>query len=153
MDAANEAQKEVLFEKIKTRLGNLEGKTIAIWGLAFKPNTDDMREASSLVLIRALQGAGAKVRAYDPESMKAAESMLPGGVEYCDDPYGALEGSDALAIVTEWKAFRSPDFERVKELLTEPLIFDGRNLYDPEAVAAAGMEYHSIGRSVSMAKA
>jgi UDPglucose 6-dehydrogenase len=149
VDAANEAQKEVLFEKIKTRLGNLEGKTIAIWGLAFKPNTDDMREASSLVLIRALRGAGAKVRAHDPASMQVAESMLPGGVEYCDDPYGALEGSDALAIVTEWKAFRSPDFSRVKELLTEPLIFDGRNLYDPAATATAGIEYHSIGRPVA----
>ncbi|MDP6903537.1 MAG: UDP-glucose/GDP-mannose dehydrogenase family protein [Verrucomicrobiota bacterium] len=153
VDATNEAQKEVLFSKIQYRLGNLKGKTIAIWGLAFKPNTDDMREASSLVLIRALLDAGAKVRAHDPESMKTAESMLPGGVEYCDDPYTAIEGANALAIVTEWKAFRSPGFERVKELLTEPLIFDGRNLYDPEAVAAAGMEYHSIGRSVSMAKA
>ena len=151
VDATNEAQKEVLFSKIQNRLGNLQGKTIAIWGLAFKPNTDDMREASSLVLIRALQEADAKVRAYDPESMKAAESMLPGGVEYCDDPYTALEGADALAIVTEWKAFRSPDFSKVKELLVEPLIFDGRNLYDPEAVAAAGMEYHSIGRPVALA--
>jgi len=147
VDAANEAQKEVLFEKIKTRLGDLEGKTIAIWGLAFKPNTDDMREASSLVLIRALQGAGAKVRAYDPESMKVAESMLPEGIKFCDDPFTALEGANALAIVTEWKAFRSPDFGRVKELLTEPLIFDGRNLYDPEAVAAAGMPAfsHALG--------
>jgi UDPglucose 6-dehydrogenase len=112
-----------------------------------------MREASSLVLIRALQEAGAKVRAHDPESMTAAESMLPRGVEYCDDPYGALEGSDALAIVTEWKAFRSPDFSRVKELLTEPLIFDGRNLYDPGAVTTVGIEYHSIGRPPANTKA
>jgi len=155
VDATNEAQKEVLFSKIQNRLENLEGKTIAIWGLAFKPNTDDMREASSLVLIRALLDAGAKVRAHDPESMKVTESIVEdtGSIEFCDDPYAALEGSDALAIVTEWKAFRSPDFGRVKELLVEPLIFDGRNLYDPEAVAAAGMEYHSIGRSPVQAKA
>ena len=151
VDATNEAQKEVLFSKIQTRLGNLEGKTIAIWGLAFKPNTDDMREASSLVLIRALLDVGAKVRAYDPESMEIARGILANaeGVEFCDDPYTALEGSDALAIVTEWKAFRSPDFGSVRELLTEPLIFDGRNLYDPAAVAAAGIEYHAIGRPVA----
>ena len=154
VDASNEAQKEVLFSKIQKRLRNLEGKTIAIWGLAFKPNTDDMREASSLVLIRALLDAGAKVRAHDPESMKVTESILgdTGSIEFCDDPYAALEGSDALAIVTEWKAFRSPDFGRVKELLTEPLIFDGRNLYDPASVAAAGIEYHSIGRPVALAQ-
>jgi UDPglucose 6-dehydrogenase len=151
VDATNEAQKEVLFSKIQNRLGNLEGKTIAIWGLAFKPNTDDMREASSLVLIRALLDVGAKVRAYDPESMEIARGILANaeGVEFCDDPYTALEGSDALAIVTEWKAFRSPDFGSVRELLTEPLIFDGRNLYDPAAVAAAGIEYHAIGRPVA----
>jgi len=154
VDATNEAQKEELFSKIQNRLRNLEGKTIAIWGLAFKPNTDDMREASSLVLIRALLDAGAKVRAHDPESMKVTESILgdTGSIEFCDDPYAALEGSDALAIVTEWKAFRSPDFGRVKELLTEPLIFDGRNLYDPASVAAAGIEYHSIGRPVALAQ-
>jgi len=152
VDASNEAQKEVLFSKIQKRLRNLEGKTIAIWGLAFKPNTDDMREASSLVLIRALLDAGANVRAHDPESMKAAESMLSGAAEFFDDPYTAIEGAGALAIVTEWKAFRSPDFGRVKELLVEPLIFDGRNLYDPVTVATAGIEYHSIGRSPVKAK-
>ena len=113
-----------------------------------------MREASSLVLIRALLEAGAKVRAHDPESMKAAELVLAvgGEVEFYDDPYTALEGGDALAIVTEWKAFRSPDFSRVKELLAEPLIFDGRNLYEPIAVTTAGIEYHSIGRSPVKAK-
>ena len=154
VDAANEAQKEVLFAKIQNRLGDLNGKTVAIWGLSFKPNTDDMREASSLVLIRALLEAGAKVRAHDPESMKAAELVLAvgGKVEFYDDPYTALEGGDALAIVTEWKAFRSPDFSRVKELLAEPLIFDGRNLYEPVAVTTAGIEYHSIGRPPVKAK-
>lgn len=149
VDATNEAQKEVLFSKIQSRLGDLEGKTIAIWGLAFKPNTDDIREASSLVLIRALLDAGANVRAHDPESMKVTESILEdtGSIEFCDDPYTALSGANTLAIITEWKAFRNPDFGRVKELLREPLIFDGRNLYDPVAVAAVGIEYHSIGRS------
>jgi len=151
VDATNEAQKEVLFTKIQDRLGDLVGKTIAIWGLAFKPNTDDMREASSLVLIRNLLEVGARVRAHDPESMKAARGMLATseGVEFCDDPFTALDSSDALAIVTEWKAFRSPDFARVKEALSEPIIFDGRNLYDPAAVTAAGIEYHAIGRPVA----
>jgi UDPglucose 6-dehydrogenase len=149
VDAANEAQKEVLFAKIKNRLGELRGKTIAVWGLAFKPNTDDMREASSLALIRALLEAGATVRAHDPESMPVARAMVGEGVEFCDDPYAALDGADALAIVTEWKAFRSPDFARIKSALAEPVIFDGRNLYDPAVVSAAGLEYHAIGRPVA----
>jgi len=151
VDAVNEAQKEVLFTKIQNRLGDLVGKTIAIWGLAFKPNTDDMREASSLVLIRSLLAAGAKVRAYDPEAMEAAGAILSGesGVEFCEDPYSTLDSSDALAIVTEWKAFRSPDFARIKSTLNKPIIFDGRNLYDPAAVTAAGIEYHAIGRPVA----
>jgi UDPglucose 6-dehydrogenase len=150
VDATNEDQKKVLFSKIQNRIGDLKGKKIAIWGLAFKPNTDDMRDASSLVLIRALFNAGATVIANDPESMEVAESMLAGKgqITFCGDPYQALEGADALAIVTEWKTFRSPDFTRVRELLTEPIIFDGRNLYDPWAVSAAGIEYHAIGRPV-----
>jgi len=149
VDAVNEAQKEVLYTKIEKRLGDLSQKAIAIWGLSFKPNTDDMREAASLVLIRALLKSGAKVRAYDPEAMDAAKAALrdKSSIEYCDEPYKALEGSEALAIVTEWKAFRSPDFFRIKEMLKTPIIFDGRNLYDPKMVADAGIEYHSIGRS------
>lgn len=151
VDAVNEAQKEVLFTKIQNRLGDLKGTTIAIWGLSFKPNTDDMREASSLVLIRNLLDAGAKVRAHDPESMEVARRGLDytEGVEFCDDPYIAIAGADALAIVTEWKAFRSPDFSRIKDALTDPVIFDGRNLYDPAAVATGGIEYHAIGRQVA----
>ena len=148
VDAANEAQKEVLFSKIKERLGELRGKTIAVWGLAFKPNTDDMREASSLVLIRALLAAGATVRAHDPEAMPASREIISEGVEYCEDPYSAIEGADALAIVTEWKAFRSPDFACIQSTLNEPIIFDGRNLYDPASVLDAGLEYHAIGRPV-----
>ena len=152
VDATNEAQKEMLFAKIKTRLGVLEGKIIAIWGLAFKPNTDDMRDASSLVLIRALLGAGARVQAHDPQSMHVARSILAnaGPIEFCDDPYVALEGADALAIVTEWKAFRSPDFNQIKDKLKPALIFDGRNLYDPKTVSAAGIEYHAVGRLVAL---
>jgi len=149
VDAVNEAQKEVLYAKIENRLIDLSGKIIAIWGLSFKPNTDDMREAASLVLIRALLKSGAKVRAYDPEAMDAAKVALgdESSIEYCDEPYKALEGSEALAIVTEWKAFRSPDFSRIKEILKTPIIFDGRNLYDPKMVTDVGIEYHSIGRS------
>ena len=151
VDAANEAQKEVLFTKIQNRLGDLEGKTIAIWGLSFKPNTDDMREASSLVLIRRLLDAGARVRAHDPEAMTSAEEQIGhSAVQFFTSPYEALAGSDALAIMTEWKAFRSPDFVRIREALKMPLIFDGRNLFEPSSVAASGIEYHAIGRPVVM---
>jgi len=147
IDAANEAQKKVLYSKIQNRLKDLHGKQIAVWGLAFKPNTDDMREAPSLVLIRSLLEAGARVRVHDPEAMEAARQVLGTDfIEYVTDPIEALTGADALAIVTEWKAFRSPDFSRIKKVMKEPLIFDGRNLYDPETVATAGIEYHAIGR-------
>ena len=151
VDAANEAQKEVLFAKIKNRLEDLEGKTIAIWGLSFKPNTDDIREASSLVLIRRLLDAGARVRAHDPEAMTSAEEQIGhSAVQFFTNSYEALAGSDALAIMTEWKAFRSPDFVRIREALKMPLIFDGRNLFEPSSVAASGIEYHAIGRPVVM---
>ena len=103
-------------------------------------------------VVRALLAAGATVRAHDPESMPVARTMVGEGVEFCDDPYAAIEGADALAIVTEWKAFRSPDFARIKSALAEPVIFDGRNLYDPAVVSAAGLEYHAIGRPVAKAK-
>ncbi|MGB0585396.1 MAG: UDP-glucose dehydrogenase family protein [Limisphaerales bacterium] len=148
VDATNESQKEVLFSKIKGRFDNLKGKQITIWGLAFKPNTDDMREASSLVLIRRLLEAGARVKAHDPEAMKVAQAELSSGaIDYYEDPYEALNESDALAIVTEWKAFRSPDFSRLKNSLKTPIIFDGRNLFDSKAIGLSGIEYHSIGRA------
>ena len=148
VDATNESQKEVLFSKIKGRFDNLKGKQITVWGLAFKPNTDDMREASSLVLIRSLLEAGARVKAHDPEAMKVAQAELGSdAIEYYEDPYEALNGSDALAIVTEWKAFRSPDFSRLKNSLKTPIIFDGRNLFDSKAIGLSGIEYHSIGRA------
>tara|TARA_B100001250_G_scaffold391475_1_gene392363 strand:- start:226 stop:1557 length:1332 start_codon:yes stop_codon:yes gene_type:complete len=153
VDETNEAQKEVLFSKIKGRFGDLKGKQITVWGLAFKPNTDDMREAASLVLIRGLLEAGARVKAHDPQAMKAAQAVLStGAIEYFEDPYEALNGSDALTIVTEWKAFRSPDFSRLKNALKTPIIFDGRNLFGPEDMGSIGIEYHSVGRPVSNQK-
>jgi len=128
--------------------GDLAGKTIALWGLAFKPLTDDMREAPSRVIMEALWEAGASVRAYDPEAMEEAARIYPGqeGLELCDTAYSALEGSDTLVIITEWQEFRSPDFERLKNTLTDPVIFDGRNLYDPSMLKALGISYYAIGR-------
>ncbi|MGB0550174.1 MAG: UDP-glucose dehydrogenase family protein, partial [Limisphaerales bacterium] len=150
IDATNEAQKKVLYSKIQNRLKDLHGKQIAVWGLAFKPNTDDMREAPSLVLIRSLVEAGARVRVHDPEAMEAARQVLGTDfIEYVADPIETLTDVDALAILTEWKAFRSPDFSRIKQTMKEPLIFDGRNLYDLETVATAGIEYHAIGRPLA----
>ena len=148
MQEVNASQKQILIPKITRDFSeDLSGHRFAIWGLAFKPNTDDIREASSLVLIRSLLEAGAKVRTHDPEAMGAMSSLLGADAITCvDDPMEALDGADALAIVTEWKTFRSPDFNRIKKSMKAPLIFDGRNLYDPETVANAGIEYHAIGR-------
>jgi len=128
----------------------LTGKTFAIWGLSFKPNTDDMREAPSLVIINGLVERGAKIKAFDPVAMNEAAHMLESvqsSVEFVDDMYAATEDADALVIVTEWKTFRSPDFERLKRQLKKPLIFDGRNIYDPAALSRDGFKYHGIGRS------
>jgi UDPglucose 6-dehydrogenase len=149
VESANELQKQVLARKIVARLGeDLAGKTVAVWGLAFKPNTDDMREAPSRVLIGELFKRGAKVRAYDPVAMHEAQRIF--GEEprlaYADSPMHALDGADVLAIVTEWKEFRSPDFDAIKAKLKTPVIFDGRNLYDPAQPRAAGLEYFAIGR-------
>jgi len=149
VEAVNERQKRKLFEKIHNHFdGRLEGRTIALWGLAFKPNTDDMREAPSRVLMEALWAAGARVRAFDPEAMNECRRIYGerDDLVLCQDPYEALEGSDALAVVTEWNVFRSPDMNRVKALLNQPLVFDGRNLYDPERMREAGFEYYAIGR-------
>jgi UDPglucose 6-dehydrogenase len=149
VEAVNEAQKQVLVDKIVARLGaDLGGRRFALWGLAFKPNTDDMREAPSRAVIAALGARGARVTAYDPIAMEEAKRAL-GSVphlDYADSPQAACEGADGLVVVTEWKEFRSPDFEALKRLLREPLVFDGRNLYEPDAVRAAGLEYFAIGR-------
>jgi len=153
VEAVNFRQKSVLFDKISHYYqGDLEGKTIALWGLAFKPNTDDMREAPSRVLMESLWAAGAKVRAFDPEAKEEALRIYGERAELvvCDSSMDALHGADALAIVTEWREFRSPDFELIKERLTNHVIFDGRNLYDPLFVESLGIAYYAIGRGRSI---
>lgn len=146
--SVNDRQKHRLTDKIKAYYGDdLKGKTIALWGLAFKPNTDDIREAPALYLIEDLLEAGAKVRAFDPEAMKNVSAKFNGQVSMAQDQYEALIGADALAIVTEWSVFRTPSFSAIKELLKEPVIFDGRNLYDTELMEGKGFRYESIGRN------
>jgi UDPglucose 6-dehydrogenase len=149
VEDANEAQKSVLVDKITARLGgDLSGRTFAVWGLAFKPNTDDMREAPSRVILADLARRGAKVVAYDPVSMAEARRVFgdPPWLSYAATPMEAVAGADALVIVTEWKEFRSPDFPGMRARLKAPLIFDGRNMYDPAFVKDAGFEYFAIGR-------
>jgi UDPglucose 6-dehydrogenase len=149
VEEVNLRQKRRVFEKIQSHYGNdLNGKTIALWGLSFKPSTDDMRAAPSRVIMEALWEAGASVRAYDPEAMKEAARIYPDqeGLDLCDTAYDALEGCDALVIITEWQEFRSPDLEHVKNALADPVIFDGRNLYDPSILEALGITYYGIGR-------
>ncbi len=149
VEEVNLRQKHRIFEKLQRHYdGNLKGKTIAMWGLSFKPRTDDMRAAPSRVIMEALWEAGASVRAYDPEAMEEAARIYPDheGLELCETAYGALDGSDALVIITEWQEFRSPDFIELKEKLADAVVFDGRNLYDPETVEALGLQYYAIGR-------
>ncbi|HET7223687.1 MAG TPA: UDP-glucose/GDP-mannose dehydrogenase family protein [Rhodanobacteraceae bacterium] len=152
VEAVNRDQKRKLFDLLSRHFdGDLRGKTVALWGLAFKPNTDDMREAPSRVLMEALWQAGAKVRAYDPQARREAARIYGQREDLvlCEDPAAALDGADALAVVTEWKVFRSPDFARIKAALKTPVIFDGRNLYDPATVESAGLAYYGIGRGRS----
>jgi UDPglucose 6-dehydrogenase len=162
VEAVNDAQKGHLFDLIRRHYngggkrgdesGSLRGKTFAVWGLAFKPNTDDMREASSQRLLQQLWDAGATVRAYDPEARKEAERVFGNRTDLvlCDSTDAAMEGADALVIVTEWKQFRSPDFTRIKSALCDSAVFDGRNLYAPVDVEAAGLAYYGIGRGRSV---
>ncbi|HBK46504.1 MAG TPA: UDP-glucose 6-dehydrogenase [Xanthomonadaceae bacterium] len=153
VEAVNDAQKGHLFELIQRHYaGPLEGKTFAVWGLAFKPNTDDMREASSRRLLAQLWEAGAKVRAYDPEATHEAQRIFGhrDDLVFCDSATAALEGADALVVVTEWKQFRSPDFALIKQALGDDVVFDGRNLYDPPEIEAAGLAYYAIGRGRSL---
>ncbi len=148
VEAVNNQQKEVLFKKLhQIYHGNLKGKTIAVWGLAFKPNTDDMREAPAIVIIEKLLAAGARVQAYDPEAMDEARKIFGDRITYVKKSYDALDQADALVVVTEWNEFRRPDFDRIKAALARPVIVDGRNIYDPAKMKAAGFEYHSIGRN------
>ena len=149
VEDVNHAQKEVLVEKVKKRFGDdLNGHTFAVWGLAFKPDTDDMRESPAVNIIQSLTSSGAKVKAYDPKAVnEAKEHYLKGNdrVEYCESKYEALKDADALLLITEWKEFRSPDFYEIKRLLKEAVIFDGRNQYDSKRVAEYGIEYYQIG--------
>ena len=147
VEDVNKAQKSRLFAKIKKQLGSLKGKTIAVWGLSFKPRTDDMREAPSIPLVEALLTAGAKVRAYDPEATDVAKGIFGKRVTYAASNYDALKNADALAIVTEWNEFRRPDFARMRELMRAPIVFDGRNLFTPSQMKQNGFSYYSIGRS------
>jgi UDPglucose 6-dehydrogenase len=148
VESVNERQKTVLFEKIKRHFGSLRGKTLALWGLAFKPNTDDMREAPSRVLMEALWQEGASVRAYDPVAMPECSRIYGSRADLtlCKSSVETLTGADGLAIVTEWREFRSPDFDYIKSTLKTPVIFDGRNLYDPAHLARDGFSYYAIGR-------
>ncbi|MFN4260826.1 MAG: UDP-glucose dehydrogenase family protein [Gemmataceae bacterium] len=147
VDKVNDAQKRVLFHKITKHYGSsLKDKTLAIWGLSFKPRTDDIREAPALRLIDALLAEGVRLRVHDPAALANVRALYGDRLIYCDKPYGALEGADGLAIVTEWQQFRHPDFEIIRRLLSEPVIFDGRNLYEPKQMAQWGFTYYSIGR-------
>ncbi|NJD19038.1 MAG: UDP-glucose/GDP-mannose dehydrogenase family protein, partial [Gemmatimonadetes bacterium] len=150
VEEVNERQKRVLLDRLVARLGeDLSGRTIAVWGLSFKPNTDDMREAPSLVTIEGLLARGARVVVHDPVAMDEARRHLGDRVTYAASNYDALAGADALVIHTEWQPYRRPDFERVKAALRTPLVFDGRNLWDPPDMAAAGFVYHCIGRGTA----
>ena len=147
MVAVNDARKRAMARKVSAALGgDLRGKTVAVLGLTFKPNTDDMREAPSIPLITALQDMGAKVRAYDPVGMEQAKSVL-GNVTFCDDAYACAEGAAALVIVTEWEQFRALDFDRLKTVMAQPVLVDLRNIYRPEEIARHGFAYESIGRA------
>ena len=152
VDAANERQKRILGVKIKHALGhNLEGKRIALWGLAFKAGTDDMRESPSLTLIEMLLESGVSVSAHDPAAMEHARALLHDKIEFAHNGYEALAGADALVVVTDWLEYRNPDFNRIKKELREPVIIDGRNLYDPERMREMGIRYYSIGRPATVA--
>ena len=154
VEAVNDKQKEVLFQKMQRHFaGDLKGRNFALWGLAFKPNTDDMRQAPAVTLIELLLKAGATVKAYDPVAAAEAQRMFAGraGFTLAKSAYEAAQGADALAIVTEWQEFRSPDFDRLKEILKAPVIFDGRNLYEPSMLSRFGLTYYAIGRGRPLA--
>jgi UDPglucose 6-dehydrogenase len=148
VDQVNECQKQVVLQKTLCHLGqDLRGKIVGIWGLAFKAETDDMRESPAIPLIEGLLAAGARVQTHDPKATDSARMIFGDRVMYAADPYSAAHGVDALTVMTEWLLYRNPDFERVRKLVRRPLLIDGRNLYDPDRMAALGFEYHGIGRS------
>lgn len=147
IDLVNEAQKKLMFRKIKERFNELKGIKIAIWGLSFKPQTDDMREAASIVTINLLLSEGANIKAYDPQAMENAREIFKDKIDYGNTPYDCLRGAEALVILTEWNEFRNPDFKKIEELMSKKIVFDGRNIYDPVKVKALGFEYYCIGRA------
>jgi UDPglucose 6-dehydrogenase len=148
VEEVNERQKGLLVEKVKRHFGaRLSGLTFAVWGLAFKPRTDDMRDAPAITVIESLLAAGARVQAFDPEAMEEARKIFGDRIQYTHRNYDALHGATALLILTEWNEFRRPDFERIKKLLKQPVIFDGRNIYDPSDLRRSGFKYYSIGRN------
>jgi UDPglucose 6-dehydrogenase len=146
VEDVNAAQKERLVCKMQQHFGDLRGRTIAVWGLAFKPRTDDMREAPAIVIIERLLTLGARIRAFDPEAAGTARAIFGDRVTICERSYDALPDADALAVITEWNEFREPDFKRMRQLLRTPVVFDGRNIYSPEHMRALGFTYFSIGR-------
>jgi UDPglucose 6-dehydrogenase len=146
VEGVNERQKVRLVVKMKAHFGSLKGKRIAVWGLAFKPKTDDMREAPAVPLIEALLGAGANVTVYDPEAMEVARDLFGTRILFAEKSYEALAGADGLALVTEWAEFREPDWNKIKKLMRTPVIFDGRNLYNPDQLRGLGFTYLSMGR-------
>jgi UDPglucose 6-dehydrogenase len=146
VEAVNQRQKERLVDKMEQHFTSLAGRTIALWGLAFKPRTDDMREAPAIPIIERLLARGAMVKAYDPAAAPVAKRLFDGRIAVCDRSYDALVGADALAVVTEWNEFREPDFDKMRRLLKAPVVFDGRNIYSPEHMRALGFTYFSIGR-------
>lgn len=146
VEAVNELQKSRLVEKIQAHFGDMRGRTIALWGLAFKPRTDDMREAPAITIIEKLLAMGATVRAYDPEATETARRLFGDRITYCEHSYDALAGADGLAVVTEWNEFREPDFKKMKQSMKSPVVFDGRNIYSPDQMRGLGFQYFSIGR-------
>jgi UDPglucose 6-dehydrogenase len=146
VDRTNQAQKAILLPRLSEHLGGLKDKVIAVWGIAFKPRTDDIREAPALTLIEGILAKGGKVKAYDPKALAPAQRVLGDRITYCQKSYDAADGADALLVVTEWNEFREPDFERLKRIMRRPAIFDGRNIYNPKSLRDLGFHYAGIGR-------
>lgn len=146
VEAVNEAQKEILAKKVIKEMSNLEGKKVAVWGLSFKPNTDDMRSAPSITTIEKLLSKGARILAFDPVAEEEARKIFGGRIEYSSDMYECLCGAECLVLITEWPQFKEPDFKKIKKLLKNPIIFDGRNIYSPSAMGEIGFKYFAIGR-------
>jgi len=147
VELVNENQKKIIFRKIKERFGELKGRKMAVWGLSFKPQTDDMREAPSIITINLLLSEGVNINAYDPKAIENARDIFGGKIEYSYRPYDCLKGAEALVVLAEWSEFRNPDFEKIETLMRKKIIFDGRNIYDPEKVEEMGFEYYCVGRT------